>query len=95
MSIQVEVFGDAFPQRSSTFDIYRPQLVRFEHFDDTNDNGLGIVEHIDVVATWKGISHEQAIELIFWEKAFQKSLESLIEETLISDFFLVDHDAGM
>lgn len=95
MSIQVEVLGDAFPQRSSTFDIYRPQLVRFEPFDDAGDNGDNIARHLDVVTTWKGISHEQAIELIFWERALQKSLESLIEETLISDFFLIDHDAGI
>ena len=89
MSIQVDVVGKAFPRRSSSFDIYRPQLVRF---DDTTDS---IVEHLDVVTTWRGISHEHAIELLFWEQAFQKSLESLIEGTLISDFMAIEHDAGM
>ena len=89
MSIRVDVVGNAFPRRFSSFDIYCPQLVRFD------DNGNNIVQHLDVVTTWKGVSHEQAVELLFWEQAFQKSLESLIEGTLISDFTAIEHEAGM
>lgn len=88
MSIRVEVLGDAFPRRSSVSDIYLTQVVRFD------DNGDNVVKHLDVVATWKGLSYRQAVELIFWEQAFQKSLESLIETSLISDFTALEHDAG-
>ena len=89
MSIQVEVFGDAFPRRMSTFEVYCPNMVRFLDNRDNNN-----IKHLDVVATWKGISHEQAVELLFWERAFQKSLESLIEETLVADFVQAELDAG-
>ena len=89
MSIQVEVLGDVFPRRPTTFEVYRPHMVHFLHNRDNNG-----IEHLDIVATWKGISHEQAVELLFWERAFQKSLESLIKETLIADFVQADPDAG-
>lgn len=89
MSIKVELHGDSLPDRRNVTDVFRPQLLTFDNtFIEDNT-----IEHKDVVITWKGISFAQATEIVFWEAAFRRALENLIEETLIEAFLKYDDEA--
>jgi hypothetical protein len=90
MSIKVEIYGDCLPPRRSVAEVYRPQHLTF----DNTFIGDERIEHRDVVIEWKGITFENAKEIVFWERAFQKALEQLVEETLIEGFLQTDKVAG-
>ncbi|KAF2663244.1 hypothetical protein BT63DRAFT_123158 [Microthyrium microscopicum] len=84
MSLSVEISSSSLPQRVGVLDVYRPTLRSFDN------NGFNTyhqqVEHLDIVATWKGLSVAHAHEILFWERATKIALESHIEELLISIF---------
>jgi hypothetical protein len=91
MSISVEVSGTSLPRKRTILELYKPKLRSF----DTSAFQDGDVEHLDVVTTWKGLSINHALEIIFWERATKLALESHVEETLVALFFDKVKDIGM
>jgi hypothetical protein len=88
MSISVEVSGTLLPRNRAVLDLYKPKLRSF-------DTPNGDIEHLDVVTTWKGLSINNALEIIFWERATKKALEHHVEEALVAMFFKRVKDHSM
>jgi hypothetical protein len=88
MSISVEVSGTLLPRNRAVLDLYKPKLRSF-------DTSNGDIEHLDVVTTWKGLSINHALEIIFWERATKKALEHHVEEALVAMFFKRVKDHSM
>jgi hypothetical protein len=45
-----------------------------------------VVQHLDVVSSWKGLSASQALEIAIWEHLFKEALASQLKQRLQQDF---------
>lgn len=79
MLITLHIEDNSLPRWSSACQVYRPTLSAFAPSIEQQT-----IEHIDVVATWKGLSISQANELCLWQYWFQKALEVIVEDALIA-----------
>ncbi|KAF2826911.1 hypothetical protein CC86DRAFT_466693 [Ophiobolus disseminans] len=43
---------------------------------------VGPAQHLDTVSCWKGLSHQQTLELVAWERVFRDSLASQLKHHL-------------
>jgi len=63
MSISLrKITGDASP--------CGPVMPRVRRSSITNEP----VQHLDIVSCWKGLSHQQALEIDKWEQAFEQCI---------------------
>ncbi|CAI6294726.1 unnamed protein product [Periconia digitata] len=75
MTIDVQLSGHSL--KSDPADMYCPQVRRSPLSSDDC-----AVNHIDVVACWKGITLRQASELLMWEHFHNDALMTQVSETL-------------
>jgi hypothetical protein len=82
MPIAVHIIDSSLPLWQTASDVYRPILTAFPA-TDTIDLDYQSIEHIDVVRTWKGMSLNQAEELLLWEDGFRQALQTSIENYIL------------
>ncbi|KAF2851996.1 hypothetical protein T440DRAFT_527505 [Plenodomus tracheiphilus IPT5] len=82
LPLYVQLHGLAAAEQRISHDAYHPRVRRsalasYEQADKTT-----AVQHIDTIASWRGLSNPQAYELVFWETAFRECLTSQVEHAL-------------
>jgi hypothetical protein len=82
MSISVNILDNSLPAWQSANDVFRPILTAFSPAT-VIDLEYQTIHHIDVVQTWKGISVQQAEELLFWEDGFRQALQTVVEDYIL------------
>ncbi|KAJ4346749.1 uncharacterized protein N0V89_010681 [Didymosphaeria variabile] len=75
--------------RSTATEVYCPDVRR------SGFNNNISINHLDVVSCWKGLSLQQAEEVLTWERIFRKALEEQIVDSvyeIISTLLAIDDD---
>lgn len=58
--------------RSTVYEIYCPDVRRSEY------DSKSLINHLDLISSWKGLSLQQAEEILTWERVFRRVLEGYI-----------------
>ncbi|KAF2201037.1 hypothetical protein GQ43DRAFT_48746 [Delitschia confertaspora ATCC 74209] len=77
LKLRIELTGLIEGDHQSIADVYYPTARRSSTYNECP------VHHLDVVSCWKGLSTQQASEILFWETLFKESLEELVLRDLL------------
>jgi hypothetical protein len=79
MNITLHLKDSSMPHWPSAYQVYRPELSTFILSHERQS-----IDHIDVVATWKGLSVSQAKDLCWLQTCFKQAIERIVEDALIT-----------